>query len=65
MRYSGRGRRSRPGIPSRRAQVTTDALRHDLSVVGVIAPIWARTDSVGLPGAHGLGSEILRAQVAP
>ena len=32
--------------------------------VGVIASIWARTVSVGLLGAHVLGSEILRAQVA-
>ena len=28
-------------------------------------PIWARTVSVGPLGAHGLVSEILRAQVAP
>ena len=30
----------------------------------VIASIWARTVSVVLLGAHGLGSETLRAQVA-
>ena len=69
----GRDRRSRPGIPSRRAQVTTDALRHDLSVVRASlrrsgrAPFqsgfWARTVSYMRFSAPRSTHETDRAQI--